>query len=142
MYKSFPMVQDTLVIYKIKTKIWNTQQHNISIISYYNLITNLWQKMDLHWNLHLKILKWFFKRKKDCSSYWQNWISVWSGPCANSWKGKVVMGEESLDIWCQKLNLWFRHVLNLTTGWHKSQNEVSDSSSKSTSCEELWYTYC
>ncbi|KAI4297533.1 hypothetical protein L6164_037419 [Bauhinia variegata] len=51
--KTYSKAQDAAVVYELKTRIAHTRQGNLSVIEYYNLLTNLWQEMDLYQKLKL-----------------------------------------------------------------------------------------
>ncbi|KAI4350132.1 hypothetical protein L6164_010644 [Bauhinia variegata] len=46
--KTYSKAQDVAVVYELKTRIANTKQGNLSVTEYYNLLTNLWQEMDMY----------------------------------------------------------------------------------------------
>ncbi|KAI4317392.1 hypothetical protein L6164_025264 [Bauhinia variegata] len=51
--KTYSKAQDAAVVYELKTRIAYTRQGNLSVTEYYNLLTNLWQEMDLYRKLKL-----------------------------------------------------------------------------------------
>ncbi|KAI4348678.1 hypothetical protein L6164_009374 [Bauhinia variegata] len=51
--KTYSKAQDAAVVYELKTRIAYTRQGNLFVTEYYNLLTNLWQEMDLYRKLKL-----------------------------------------------------------------------------------------
>ncbi|KAI4297873.1 hypothetical protein L6164_037734 [Bauhinia variegata] len=52
--KTYSKAQDVAVVYELKTRIANTKQGNLSVTEYYNLLTNLWQEMDMYRKLKVR----------------------------------------------------------------------------------------